>query len=137
MTSPEGRLRCGRPSAFVPAILPPPINSNFGCLSDSILPLYPLQPFLVEPSDPPLRMCFSASLSFRFILLPRFRASLVSSYPCFERIFLIFFFLWHMPYFVFHRQPSSFNLSTIDFPHRTSRTCRSNSVVLSLLCATD
>lgn len=30
MTSPEGRLRCGRPSAFVPAILPPPINSNFG-----------------------------------------------------------------------------------------------------------
>lgn len=30
MTSPEGRLRCGRPSTFVPAILPPPINSNFG-----------------------------------------------------------------------------------------------------------
>lgn len=51
MTSPEGRLRCGRPSAFVPAILPPPINSNFGASPTLFYPLSlpPLRPTTPRP----------------------------------------------------------------------------------------
>lgn len=52
MTSPEGRLRCGRPSAFVPAILPPPINSNFGASPTLFYPLS-LRPLFLPPASPP------------------------------------------------------------------------------------
>lgn len=71
MTSPEGRLRCGRPSTFVPAILPPPINSNFGA-SPTRFSLSSWRILLPSSRGPisSLRIRFSASLSFRSTHLP-------------------------------------------------------------------
>lgn len=81
MTSPEGRLRCGRPSAFVPAILPPPINSNFGAsptrfsLSTSRILL------LSSKGARHTYIRFSASLSFRSTLPSAIRSYILRLCP--------------------------------------------------------
>jgi len=62
VTSPEGRLRCGRPSTFVPAILPPPINSNFGASPTRFSPSFPLS--LYSSNPPALCTCMLFRLSF-------------------------------------------------------------------------
>lgn len=118
MTSPEGRLRCGRPSAFVPAILPPPINSNFGasptlfyppCPSPHPLPPPPRSPppVLSSSRDPSSLFLSLSPLSLRIYTLFRalpsllrdspFRGNLTSCFfvhmshrPCLEGISFIF-----------------------------------------------
>lgn len=110
MTSPEGRLRCGRPSAFVPAILPPPINSNFGASPTLFYPLS-LRPPLPPPCVLPRRSfrrrdpssLFSRFVYTLFRALPSllrdspFRGNLTSCFfvhmshrPCLEGISFIF-----------------------------------------------
>lgn len=107
MTSPEGRLRCGRPSAFVPAILPPPINSNFGA-SPTRFSLSSSRILLPSTRGPSPRLVYAFPLLFLSaqLSLPRLHPapvlhpaplSICPIAPCLDGISLIFL-PFYLPY---------------------------------------
>lgn len=80
MTSPEGRLRCRRPSAFVPAILPPPINSNFGA-SPTRFSLSSSRILLPSSKGPSPRLLYAFPLLFLSTLPSALRSYILRLCP--------------------------------------------------------